>query len=111
LFLVALVGVPIGVTIGSFPQLDAFVRKIINGGKAVPIPDWVTRSGYTENIESRTKAGDAQSQLGRIGVLDLRTGDARWVDVPPRRAPSSVTLASGTFQGSVSRAQARVTWS
>ena len=37
LFLVIVVGVPIGVTIGAFPQLDAFVRKIINGGKAVPI--------------------------------------------------------------------------
>jgi NitT/TauT family transport system permease protein len=37
LFLVILVGVPIGVLIGAFPQVDAFVRKIINGGKAVPI--------------------------------------------------------------------------
>lgn len=37
LMLVALMGVPIGVTIGAFPQVDALVRKIINGGKAVPI--------------------------------------------------------------------------
>jgi len=37
LFLVTLVGVPVGVAIGAFPQVDAFVRKIINGGKAVPI--------------------------------------------------------------------------
>jgi NitT/TauT family transport system permease protein len=37
LFLLVVVAVPIGVAIGSFPQLDAFVRKLINGGKAVPI--------------------------------------------------------------------------
>jgi ABC-type nitrate/sulfonate/bicarbonate transport system permease component len=34
---VIIIGLPIGVLIGAFPPLDAFVRKIINGGKAVPI--------------------------------------------------------------------------
>jgi dipeptidyl aminopeptidase/acylaminoacyl peptidase len=74
-------------------------RRTGASGKAVPIPDWVTRSGYTENIESRTKVGDVQNQLGRIGVLDLRTGEVRWVAVAPRRDTASVKLASVTFQG------------
>jgi taurine transport system permease protein len=37
LLLVIAIGVPIGVVIGAFPQADAFVRKLVNGGKAVPI--------------------------------------------------------------------------
>src|SRR5215213_4298001 len=36
LLLVITIGVPIGVLIGSFAPVDAFLRKIVNGGKAVP---------------------------------------------------------------------------
>lgn len=35
--MIILVGVPLGVLIGSFPPADAFTRKLINGGKAVPV--------------------------------------------------------------------------
>jgi dipeptidyl aminopeptidase/acylaminoacyl peptidase len=54
-------------------------------GRRAGIPDWVTRSGYTETIESRTKVGDLQGELGRVGIADLRTGDVRWLDVAPTR--------------------------
>jgi NitT/TauT family transport system permease protein len=37
LLLVTIIGIPIGVLIGAFPQVDAFLRKLINGGKAIPI--------------------------------------------------------------------------
>lgn len=37
LLLVILIGVPVGVLIGAFPPADAFTRKIISGGKAVPV--------------------------------------------------------------------------
>lgn len=36
LLLVMAVGIPIGVLMGSFPAVDAFLRKIINGGKSIP---------------------------------------------------------------------------
>jgi dipeptidyl aminopeptidase/acylaminoacyl peptidase len=74
-------------------------RRTSTGSRVVQIPDWVTRSGYTENLESRTKVGDAQGQLGRIGVLDLRTGEVRWVEVAPKRDTAAVQLASVTFLG------------
>lgn len=36
LILVISIGVPIGILIGAFAPVDAFLRKIVNGGKAVP---------------------------------------------------------------------------
>lgn len=36
LALVVLIGVPIGILCGAFAPVDAFLRKIINGGKSVP---------------------------------------------------------------------------
>jgi NitT/TauT family transport system permease protein len=37
LFLVVAIGVPIGILMGAFAPIDAFLRKLINGAKAVPI--------------------------------------------------------------------------
>src|SRR6266849_1394364 len=36
LILVILAGVPVGVLMGTFTPVDAFLRKIINGGKSIP---------------------------------------------------------------------------
>lgn len=36
MLLVIAVGVPIGILMGAFTQVDAFLRKLINGAKAVP---------------------------------------------------------------------------
>ena len=46
------------------------------------VPKWVTESGYTEDINGRTKVGDAQGQ-GRFGLLDTRSDSIRWLDVAP----------------------------
>ena len=64
-----------------------FVRIFQDGntGRSPLVPDWVTRSGYTETIETRTKVGDMQGELGRIGLVDLQTGAVRWLDVAPTR--------------------------
>lgn len=37
LLLVLAVGLPVGVLMGSFSQADAYLRKLVNGGKSVPI--------------------------------------------------------------------------
>ncbi len=37
LFLVTVIGVPVGMLMGAFAPVDAFLRKLINGGKAVPV--------------------------------------------------------------------------
>jgi NitT/TauT family transport system permease protein len=37
LFFVVVIGVPLGILMGAFAPADAFLRKIVNGGKSVPI--------------------------------------------------------------------------
>lgn len=46
------------------------------------VPEWITESGYTEDINGRTKVGDAQSH-GRVGLLDTESDSIRWLDVAP----------------------------
>ncbi|MEA3013000.1 MAG: hypothetical protein QOD42_1545 [Sphingomonadales bacterium] len=58
-------------------------------GKNAIVPNYVTEGGYTEDIQSRTKVGDAQGRT-RLGLASVATGEVRWVetglrvDVAPR---------------------------
>lgn len=67
--------------------------RVANPAKQTAIPDWITRSGYTENIDSRSKVGDAQQDIGRIGIVDLKTGDIRWLKLSIKRDSSDAKLA------------------
>jgi len=55
LFLVILVGVPIGVMMGALAPVDAFLRKIINGGKSIPTTGIVGLIVLWFSIEERAK--------------------------------------------------------
>jgi dipeptidyl aminopeptidase/acylaminoacyl peptidase len=80
----------------------AFVRTVHDGsaGRRALIPDWVTRSGYTETVEVRAKVGDQQGELGRLGLADLNSGDVRWLEVAPlRRAPNDTSDRKATLAG------------
>jgi dipeptidyl aminopeptidase/acylaminoacyl peptidase len=66
------------------------------------IPEWVTASGYTETREVRSKVGDTQGALGRIGVLSLADGDVHWIDLAAAAATDTANkpdLAGGRFLG------------
>jgi len=43
------------------------------------VPTYVTRSGFTETIESRAKAG-YPSRISKAGFMDTATGDIKWID-------------------------------
>jgi len=43
------------------------------------VPNYVTDSGYTEEIPGRTNVGDAQGR-NRLAILSVETGDVKWVD-------------------------------
>jgi dipeptidyl aminopeptidase/acylaminoacyl peptidase len=45
--------------------------------RTTAVPRFVSESAYTEEIQARTKVGDAQDRR-RLAVLHLRTGDAVW---------------------------------
>jgi dipeptidyl aminopeptidase/acylaminoacyl peptidase len=72
-----------------------------NDTRAVPIPYWVTESGYTETREVRTKVGDTSDNNGRIGIVSLANGDVRWLDLEAAAGVDSVKrdLAGTSFIG------------
>jgi NitT/TauT family transport system permease protein len=55
LFFVTLIGLPIGVLMGAFAPIDAFLRKIINGAKAVPITGLTALVTIWMGLEERGK--------------------------------------------------------
>ena len=60
------------------------------------VPNYVTTSGYTENIDSRAKVGDSQAS-GRVAYVSLPSGDVRFLAIAPpgdttRRAQSASVL-------------------
>ncbi|HEX6748643.1 MAG TPA: prolyl oligopeptidase family serine peptidase [Longimicrobium sp.] len=55
------------------------VGQRVEGEKQVIVPNFVTESGYTENINARGKVGDVQNQQ-RAAVIDLATGRMSWIE-------------------------------
>jgi len=47
--------------------------------KSTIVPNYVTRSGFTEDIPGRSKAG-YPSRTAKAGILDTATGEVKWVD-------------------------------
>ncbi len=73
-----------------------------NPTRRVEVPFWVTESGYTETREIRTKVGDTQPNRGRIGIISLRDGDLRWLELPSFASPGDTArleLAGVRFIG------------
>ena len=56
--------------------------KPAQGTQRTIVPDWVTESGYTEDLNVRTKVGDAQTE-GRAGIITTASGEVTWLDVKP----------------------------
>ncbi|HEX9704248.1 MAG TPA: alpha/beta fold hydrolase [Gemmatimonadales bacterium] len=48
-------------------------------GRQVVMPSWVTRSGYTETEQIRTKVGDTQPRQ-KTALVDVVTGGVTWID-------------------------------
>ena len=82
-------------------------------GKNTIVPNYVTESGYTEDINSRAKVGDAQGRT-RLGLVSVATGEVRWVEtglrveVAPRvqtRTEQNATEAAERERGAEAGAQ------
>jgi dipeptidyl aminopeptidase/acylaminoacyl peptidase len=55
------------------------ISEEIPSARQTIVPNYVTRSGYTETIPSHTKAAE-NSELYRLGLVNTETGEVRWVD-------------------------------
>ncbi len=69
------------------PSPDANVILITTritaaGARGNDVPQFVTGSGYTEQIRGRDNVGDAQGK-GRVGLVNLRTGNLTWLKATP----------------------------
>lgn len=50
-----------------------------DGARTADVPNYVTETGYTENIPTRSKVGDAQARR-RLAIMDLEAGKSVWAD-------------------------------
>jgi len=67
------------------------VGQRVEGEKQVLVPNFVTESGYTENLNARGKVGDVQA-FTRAAVVDLQTGALRWIE--PEARERRLTLSA-----------------
>src|ERR1035438_2035139 len=56
------------------------------------VPNYITESGYTEDINGRANVGDGQN-TSRIAIIDVATGEVKWVDHGQRRTPPAAAAA------------------
>lgn len=73
----------------------AAITERQQGAKNTIVPNFLTESGYTEDISSRTKVGDLTPRV-RMALISVATGDVKWVD-HGQRAP--LTTETRTEQG------------
>ena len=81
----------------------ATVTEPGTGSKNTIVPNFVTESGYTEDIPGRTKVGDVQNRT-RLVIIDAETGDTRNVDHGqnlPATQPPQHTETTTTEQAAV----------
>ena len=57
----------------------ASVTEPGTGTKNTIVPNFVTESGYTEDISSRNKVGDNQNR-NKLAIMNVQTGEVKWVD-------------------------------
>jgi dipeptidyl aminopeptidase/acylaminoacyl peptidase len=65
---------------GKAALLTTFIRN--SDARGTEVPEWVTSSGYVENINGRTKVGDVQSG-GRIIFMTLPEGRTQVLQLTP----------------------------
>jgi dipeptidyl aminopeptidase/acylaminoacyl peptidase len=57
----------------------ASVNEPGTGSKNTVVPSYVTDTGYTEDLPSYAKVGDAQGR-NRLALISVENGEVRWVD-------------------------------
>jgi dipeptidyl aminopeptidase/acylaminoacyl peptidase len=81
------------------------------GSKTADVPNYVTESAYTENIQARTKVGDTQDKR-RLAVLNLATGKVAFAEAKfAGSAQEPTELRPGDKPGDRKPAERAVRWS
>jgi dipeptidyl aminopeptidase/acylaminoacyl peptidase len=83
------------------------------GARNVIVPNYVTETGYAEDIPGRTAVGDAQNRT-LLAVMNLKTGKTVWADAsfaPPIDEPAPATTAAAASSAAARRAEREIRWS
>jgi len=80
--------------------VTATVIERPEGAKNTIVPEYITDSGYTDDIPSRDKVGDRQSRI-RIAVISVVSGEVKWVDHGQKQTPPQgpTKMSSGKETG------------
>ena len=81
----------------------ATIGEPVTGAKGTIIPNYVTDSGYTEDIAGRTKAGEPQNR-SRLTIIDVEKGDSKNVD-HGQRQPRTQTTEQAEEKAATQQAQ------
>ena len=86
----------------------ATISEPATGSKNTIVPNFVTESGYTEDIPGRTKVGDAQNRT-RFVIVNAETGDTKNIDHGQRlaAAPTQRTEMNVTEQAQRERGESK----
>jgi dipeptidyl aminopeptidase/acylaminoacyl peptidase len=60
-------------------QVAVFTLTEQAGAKPTIVPNYITRSGYTETIESHPKAAESGQEI-KAGVIATASGEVKWLD-------------------------------
>jgi dipeptidyl aminopeptidase/acylaminoacyl peptidase len=63
--------------------------------KSTIVPNYISDTGYVEDINGRSNVGDNQS-TSRLAILNAETGDVTWVDHGQRRVPAAAPVPART---------------
>ena len=72
------------------------------GAKPTIVPNFISDTGYVEDIDGRSNVGDLQS-TARIAILNTATGDVAWVDHGQRQTPGANASNGGRAPASPDR--------
>lgn len=92
-------------------RVIATITEPGSGAKNTIVPNYVTESGYTEDIPGRSKVGDVQNRT-RLVVIDVETGDTKNVDHGqklPANPATQRTEMNTTEQAQRERGEAKTT--
>ncbi|MFQ5691165.1 MAG: prolyl oligopeptidase family serine peptidase [Gemmatimonadota bacterium] len=80
---------------GRFAVLT--VAKKAAADRPTAVPEWVTESGYTDELTSRTKVGDEQEETA-LGRIEIATGRTIWPRFTPRDSVESPGDTVGPYR-------------
>jgi len=78
--------------------VSAVVAENAGTAKNTIIPNFVTESGYAEDTQGRSNVGDTQAAT-RLALIDVATGEVKWVDNGLRSAAASSASTPGPQAG------------